>query len=106
MVLLRLLRLRPVAIDTIIEVDRDIFFFLRNHSDSRPVRRGWPLRPAVKIAEPDYACGADSTASVLGEAGSQSNPINRSKPLCVVTFEQPGFQTAVRSVTTAWFAGT
>jgi len=62
-------RLRPLAIDTIIEVDRDIFSFLRSHSDSRPVRRGWPLRPAVKIAEPVYACGADSTASVLDEAG-------------------------------------
>ena len=60
-------RLPPLAIDTIIEVDRDIFSFLRSHSDSRPVRRGWPLRPAVKIAEPVYACGADSTASVLDE---------------------------------------
>lgn len=54
---------------------------------------------------PVYGCGADSTASVLGEAGSQSDPINRSKPLWTVTFEQPGFQTQVRSVTTAWFAG-
>jgi serine/threonine protein kinase len=54
---------------------------------------------------PVYACGADSTAAVLGEAGSQSDPINRSKPLWTVTFEQPGFQTQVRSVTTAWFAG-
>ena len=53
-----------------------------------------------------YSCGADSTASVIGEAGSQSDPINRSKPLWAVTFEQPGFQTEVRSVTTAWFAGT
>jgi hypothetical protein len=55
---------------------------------------------------PVYACGADSTASVLGEAGSQSDPINRSKPLWAVTFKQPGFQTEVRSDTTAWFAGT
>ena len=54
---------------------------------------------------PFYACGADSTASVLGDAGSQTDPINRSKPLWTVTFEQPGFQTEVRSVTTAWFAG-
>ena len=98
-------RLRPLAIDTIIEVDRDIFF-LRSHSDSRPVRRGWPLRPAVKVAEPVYACGADSTASVLDEAGSHSDPINRSKPWSAVTFEQAGFQTEVRSLTTAWLAGT
>jgi hypothetical protein len=55
---------------------------------------------------PFYACGADSTASVLGEAGSGTDPINRSQPLWTVTFEQPGFQTEVRSVTTAWFAGT
>ncbi len=55
---------------------------------------------------PIYACGADSKASVLGEAGSGTDPINRSKPLWTVTFEQPGFQTEVRSVTTAWFAGT
>ena len=55
---------------------------------------------------PFYACGADSTASVLGEAGSETDPINRSRPLWTVTFEQPGFQTEVRSVTTAWFAGT
>ncbi len=54
---------------------------------------------------PVYACGADSTAYVLGEAGSQSDPINRSKPLWTVTFEQPGFQTEVRSVTSAWLAG-
>jgi hypothetical protein len=54
---------------------------------------------------PFYACGADSTAVVLGDAGSQTDPINRSKPLWTVTFEQPGFQTEVRSVTTAWFAG-
>jgi serine/threonine protein kinase len=54
---------------------------------------------------PVYACGADFTASVLGDAGSQRDPINRSKPLWTVTFEQPGFQTEVRSVTTAWFAG-
>jgi serine/threonine-protein kinase len=54
---------------------------------------------------PMYACGADNTASVLGEAGSQTDPINRSKPLWTVTFEQPGFQTQMRSVTTAWFAG-
>jgi serine/threonine-protein kinase len=54
---------------------------------------------------PVYACGADSMASVLGDAGSQSDPINRSKPLWTVTFEQPGFQTQVRTVTTAWFAG-
>jgi serine/threonine-protein kinase len=54
---------------------------------------------------PFYACGADSTAAVLGDAGSQTDPINRSKPLWTVTFEQPGFQTQVRSVTTAWFAG-
>ena len=55
---------------------------------------------------PFYACGADSTAAVLGDAGSQTDPINRSKPLWTVTFEQPGFQIQVRSVTTAWFAGT
>ena len=55
---------------------------------------------------PFYACGADSTAAVLGDAGSQTDPINRSKPLWTVTFEQPGFQIHVRSVTTAWFAGT
>jgi serine/threonine protein kinase, bacterial len=55
---------------------------------------------------PVYACGADFTASVLGDAGSQRDPINRSKPLWTVTFEQPGFQTEVRSVTTAWVAGT
>jgi serine/threonine protein kinase len=54
---------------------------------------------------PAYACGADLSASVLMEAGSGSDPINRSKPLWTVTFEQPGFQTQVRSVTTAWFAG-
>jgi hypothetical protein len=54
---------------------------------------------------PIYACGADSKASVLGEAGSGTDPINRSKPLWTVTFEQPGFQTEVRSVTTAWLAG-
>ena len=37
---------------------------------------------------------------------SQSDPINRSKPLWTVTFEQPGFQTEVRSVAAiAWFAG-
>ena len=54
---------------------------------------------------PVYTCGANLTASVLGDAGSQSDPINRSKPLWTVTFEQPGFQTQVRSVTTAWFAG-
>lgn len=53
---------------------------------------------------PDYACGADLTSSVLGN-GSGSDPINRSNPLWTVTFEQPGFQTQVRSVTTAWFAG-
>jgi len=55
---------------------------------------------------PFYACEADSTAAVLGDAGSQTDPINRSKPLWTVTFEQPGFQIHVRSVTTAWFAGT
>ena len=33
-------------------------------------------------------------------------PINRSKPLWTVTFEQSGFWTEVRSVITAWFAGT
>jgi hypothetical protein len=54
---------------------------------------------------PAYACGADLSASVLMEAGSGSDPINRSKPLWAVTFEQPGFQTQVRSVSTAWFAG-
>ena len=54
---------------------------------------------------PAYACGADLTASVLMEAGSRSDPIDRSKPLWTVTFEQPGFQTQVRSVTSAWFAG-
>ena len=48
----------------------------------------------------------ESCASVLGDAGSQTDPINRSKPLWTVTFEQPGFQTKVRSVTTAWVAGT
>jgi hypothetical protein len=53
---------------------------------------------------PAYACGADLKASVLGDAGGQSDPINRSKPLWTITFEQPGFQTQVRSVTTAWFA--
>lgn len=53
---------------------------------------------------PDYACGADLTSSVLGN-GSGSDPINRSNPLWTVTFEQPGFQTQLRSVTTAWFAG-
>jgi serine/threonine protein kinase len=42
---------------------------------------------------PAYACGADLTASVLGNAGGQSDPIKRSKPLWTVTFEQPGFQT-------------
>ncbi|WP_406817365.1 serine/threonine-protein kinase [Mycobacterium sp. M23085] len=50
---------------------------------------------------PDYACGADLMSSVLGN-GSGSDPINRSNPLWTVTFEQPGFQTQVRSVTTAW----
>ena len=40
---------------------------------------------------PVYACGADSTAPVLGEAGSHNDPTNRSKPLWAVTFEQPGF---------------
>lgn len=35
---------------------------------------------------------ADLTASVLGDAGSQSDPINRSKPLCTTAFEQPGFR--------------
>ena len=84
---------------------RDIFS-LRSHSDSRPVRRGWPLRPAVKIAEPVYACGADSTAPVLDEADSHSDPINHSKTLWAGTLELPGFQTEVRSVTTASFAGT
>ncbi|TAM69152.1 serine/threonine protein kinase [Mycobacterium sp.] len=53
---------------------------------------------------PDYACGADLMSSVLGN-GSGSDPINRTTPLWTVTFEQPGFQTQVRSVTTAWFAG-
>lgn len=55
---------------------------------------------------PFYACGADLTAYVLGDAGSQTDPVNRSKPSWTVTFEQPGFQTQVQSVTTAWFAGT
>jgi hypothetical protein len=54
---------------------------------------------------PFYVCGADSTAYILGDAGSQTDPVNRSKPLWTVTFEQPGFQTQVRSVSTAWFAG-
>ena len=54
---------------------------------------------------PFYACGADSKSVVLGDAGTQTDPINRSKPLWTVTFEQPGFQTQIRSVTTAWFAG-
>lgn len=53
---------------------------------------------------PDYACGADLRSYVLGDA-SGSDPINRSNPLWTVTFEQPGFQTQVRSVTNAWFAG-
>jgi len=53
-----------------------------------------------------YACRADSTPSVLGEAGSETDPINRSRPLWTVTFEQPGFQTEVRSVTTACSADT
>jgi serine/threonine protein kinase len=53
---------------------------------------------------PDYACGADLNSYVLGDA-SGSDPINRSNPLWTVTFEQPGFQTQMRSVTTAWFAG-
>jgi serine/threonine protein kinase, bacterial len=34
-----------------------------------------------------------------------SSLTNRSKPLWTVIFEQPGFQIQVRSVTTAWFAG-
>ena len=49
--------------------------------------------------------GRRSAGASLGDAGSQSDPINRSKPLWTVTFEQSGFQTEVRSVTTAWFAG-
>jgi hypothetical protein len=53
---------------------------------------------------PDYACGADLRSCVLGDA-SGSDPINRSNRLWTVTFEQPGFQTQMRSVTTAWFAG-
>jgi serine/threonine-protein kinase len=53
---------------------------------------------------PDYACGADLNSYVLGDA-SGSDPINRSNPTWTVTFEQPGFQTQMRSVTTAWFAG-
>jgi hypothetical protein len=54
---------------------------------------------------PFYVCGADSTAYVLGDAGSRADPVNRSKPLWTVTFEQPGFETQVRSVSTVWFAG-
>ena len=53
---------------------------------------------------PDYACGADLRSYVLGDA-SGNDPINRTNPLWTVTFEQPGFQTQMRSVTTAWFAG-
>lgn len=53
---------------------------------------------------PEYACGADLESYVLGDA-SGSDPLNRSKPLWTVTFEQPGFQTQVRSVSDAWFAG-
>jgi hypothetical protein len=53
---------------------------------------------------PDYACGADLRSYVLGDA-SGNDPINRSNLLWTVTFEQPGFQTQVRSVTSAWFAG-
>jgi hypothetical protein len=48
----------------------------------------------------------EGIAQGLDDAGSQTDPINRSKPLWTVTFEQPGFQTEVQSVTTAWFAGT
>ncbi len=53
---------------------------------------------------PDCVCRADLNSYVLGDA-SGSDPINRSKLLWTVTFEQPGFQTQVRSVSNAWFAG-
>ena len=47
----------------------------------------------------------NAVGKFLDKSRDQSDPINRSKPLWTVTFEQPGFQTQVRSVTTAWFAG-
>jgi hypothetical protein len=59
----------------------------------------------VIIFRSETLLGRSHPSVVLGDAGTQTDPINRSKPLWTVTFEQPGFQTQIRSVTTAWFAG-